>query len=201
MFNILEEITNLLSGETMTKISNTVGADSVSTGKAIGASIPALIGAMADKAKQGGGADALLHLLHSETSKAQGISDGSLLSDVSGLLNNPSAFGGMEILQTLFGAGQADIEKKVGQVSGLSTGVIGRLLPMLAPLVLGFIGKQFAGGEINADTLTKFLSDQQGYLRANAPGLLGFFERIDANDDGSIVDDVQRLFGRLTGRG
>ena len=63
MSNIVEEVTNLLSGETMTKLSSTVGAGPNSVGKAVAVAIPALINAVGDKAKQAGGAGALLNLL------------------------------------------------------------------------------------------------------------------------------------------
>jgi hypothetical protein len=200
MSNIVEEVTNLLSGETMTKLSSTVGAGPNSVGKAVAASISALINGLGDKAKQAGGADALLNLLNSDANRANGVSDGSLLDSVSSLLNNPNAYGGMEMLQGIFGSGLPNVEQKVSRISGLPAGTIGRLLPIVAPILMSIIGKKVTTEGLDAASLTRFLSDQQGFLRASAPGLLGFLEKIDANDDGSIVDDLQRLFGRLTGR-
>jgi hypothetical protein len=200
MSTLLEEMTNLLSGDAMTKLSSTIGTDPVATGKAVNAGIQALLGAMAAKTKEAGGTQALLGLLNSDAAKQNGVSDGSLLDNLGGLLGGPFGFGGMEILQTLFGGGLAGVEQKVGKVSGLDSGVIGRLLPILAPIVLGFLGKQVSTGAVAPDGIGKFLSDQMGLMRSSAPGLLGFLEKIDANDDGSIVDDLGRLFGKLTGR-
>jgi hypothetical protein len=201
MSNLVEAITNLFSGETLTKLSHNIGADPAATGKAIGAAVPAFIGAMADKARENGGGEALLGLLNSETNRQNGIADGSVLDGIDDVVTAPTPFGGIETLQILFGTAQPDIEHKIGQVSGLSTGVIARLLPVLAPVLMGFLGREVTTKGLDAASLTAFLSDQQGFLRTNAPGLLGFLERIDANDDGRITDDIQRLFGRLTGRG
>ncbi len=200
MSAVLEEVNNLLSGETLTKLSNNIGADPFATAKAVGASIPALINAMADKAKETGGATALLGLLNTETNKQNGIADGSILDRVGDLVNTPTPFGGVEMMQSLFGAAQPQIERKIGHISGLSTGAIARLLPVLAPLLLGILGRQVTTQGLDAAAVTKHLSDQQGFLRSSAPGLLGFLEKIDANDDGSVIDDIQRLFGRLTGK-
>jgi hypothetical protein len=199
MSYVVEAVTNLLSGEAMTQLSTTVGAGPNSVGKAIAAAVPALINGMADKAKQAGGANALLGLLNSDANRASGVSDGSLLGNVSALLSNPSAFGGIEMLQSLFGTGLPNVEQKVSRVSGLPVGTTGRLLPVLAPILMGLLGKQVTAKGLDAAGMTRFLSDQQGFLRASAPGLIGFLEKIAANDDGSIVDDLHRLFGRLTG--
>jgi hypothetical protein len=200
MSNLLEEMTNLLGGDTLTQLSSVIEADPSATGKAMGAGVPALIGAMADEAKAGG-AGALLALLNSDASKQNGIADGSILNNLGALFSNPGSFGGANILHTILGSTQPDVENKISRVSGLSLESVAKFLPLLAPIVMGFLGKKVTTEGLDAASLTSFLSDQQGFLKANAPGLLGFLEKIDANDDGSIVDDIQRLFGRLTGRG
>jgi hypothetical protein len=200
MTHLLEEINNRFTGETLTNLSHNIGADPAATSKAIGAAVPALVSAMADKARETGGGDALLALLNSESNRQHGVADGTILDRMGELVSTPTPFGGIEILQSLFGTTQPDVEHKIGRVSGLSTGVIARLLPVLAPLMLGIVGRQVTTQGLDAASLTKYLSDQQGYFRTNAPGLLGFLERIDANDDGSILDDLQRLFGRSTGQ-
>jgi hypothetical protein len=37
-------------------------------------------------------------------------------------------------------------------------------------------------------------------MRTLSPGIMGFLERIDANDDGSILDDLGRLADNLFGK-
>ncbi len=202
MSNLIEDMTSLLSGTSISKLSSTIGANPSATIKGVGAGLPALLGAAADTAKLPGGAEALLNLLNSDTNKQNGISDGSILDNLGNLLNNPSSFGGASLLNSLFSltGGLTGVNQKLTQLTGLPSGTIGQLLSILAPVVLGFIGKKVTTDGLNAASLTQFLSDQQGLARTSAPGLLGFLEKIDANDDGSIVDDIQRLFGRLAGR-
>jgi hypothetical protein len=191
--NLVQTILGALSGDTMARIGQAVGADPLSTGKAVTAAVPAMISGLATQAAQPGGASALLGLLN------QGLG-GNILENVSGYLANPAAAGGVNLLQQIFGGNQNVAEAQVAKVSGLSHGIIGRLLPLLAPIVVGALGNVVKTQSLDVAGLTRFLGDQQGLIRSSAPGLLGFLEKIDANDDGSILDDLGRLAGRLFGR-
>jgi hypothetical protein len=194
VINLMETILGGFNADTVTKIGETVGADPLSTGKAMTAAVPAMVSGLATQAARPGGASALLGLLN------QG-QFGNIVGNLSGYLSNPVAAGGVNLVQQIFGGDQSVAESQVAKASGLSAGAIGRLLPLLAPIVMGALGNVAKTQSLDAAGLGKFLSDQQGLIRSSAPGLLGFLERIDANDDGSIMDDLGRLAGRLFGRG
>lgn len=193
MASLFEELSGPLQGDTLNSIAASVGADPVSVTKGISAGIPALIGALATQAKTPEGAANLFDMISKNF-------DGSLLDNLGNLTANPLVANGLPFLQGILGNAQGATEDKIAKISGLDTGVVGRLLPILAPIVLSYVGKIIKTQGLNAASLAGFLSDQQGLARAAAPGLLGWLENIDANDDGSVLDDLGRLAGRLFGR-
>jgi hypothetical protein len=191
--NLVETIVGNLSGANLSQISQSIGANEQTASKGIAAAVPALISALAGKASQPGGATALFDLLKQGTGS-------SVVDNLAGYLGNPAAAGGANLVQQILGGGENVASAQIAKVSGLTQGVVGRLLALLAPIVVGALGKAVQTQGLDAAGLTRFLSDQQGFIRSSAPGLLGFLEKIDANDDGSIVDDLSRLAGRLFGR-
>jgi hypothetical protein len=194
MTTLTNMITDIMEGNALPQISQAIGTDEASAGRGIAAAVPTLVSALAGKASQPEGATSLLQMFTQR-------GDSSILDNLGGYLSNPQSAGGAGLLNTLLGNEQSATEAKLARLSGLSQGAVGRLLPILAPIVMGAAGKVVQTQGLNASGLTSYLSDQQGYLRSSAPGLLGFLEKIDANDDGSIMDDLSRLFGGLFHRG
>jgi hypothetical protein len=190
---MLEELSGLLQGDTLNSIASAVGADPASVTKGLSAAIPALIGALATQSKTPEGAAGMFDTISKNF-------DGNLLNNLGSLTSNPLVANGLPFLQGILGDSQGATEDKIAKASGLNAGIIGRLLPILAPIVLSYVGKMIKTNGMNATDLTGFMSDQQGFARAAAPGLLGWLENIDANDDGSVLDDLGRLAGRLFGK-
>ena len=193
MTTMIDDLAKLLQGDTLNSLASAVGGDPAYVGKGVTAALPALIGSLADKTKTPEGAAGLFDTLSKNF-------DGSLLDNMGNIAANPLVANGLPFLQSILGDSQAATESKIAKVSGLDTGLVGRLLPLLAPIVLSYVGKMIKTQGFDASGLTKYLSAQQGFARAAAPGLLGFLENIDANDDGSVLDDLGRLAGRLFGR-
>jgi hypothetical protein len=193
MDNILGMVTGLMKGDTLGTLSQLIGSDSDgATKKAITAGASALISNLAGRAATPDGAMALSQMLPQV--------DSNIVDNVPGYLSNPSSVNGLGMLQQFLGSDMGAVENKVAKMSGLSQGAVGRLLPILTPLVLGGISNMMRSQGLGAQDLPKFLSDQQGYMRTLSPGIMGFLERIDANDDGSILDDLGRLADNLFGK-
>jgi hypothetical protein len=169
---LLDTVGELIKGNALTSLTSLIGAGSE------------------DATKKGviAGASALM----------SGI-DPRITNNVAGYLQNPALGNGASVLQQFLGGETPAIAKKVSQASGLGSDIVGRLLPLLAPLVIGTASKAIQSQGIGPQDLPKFFADQAGFLKTLSPGLMGFFERIDANDDGSILDDLGRLSDRLFG--
>jgi hypothetical protein len=71
---------------------------------------------------------------------------------------------------------------------------------MLAPVVLGALGRAKRQGAMGAGDLASMLGQERERVAAAPGGLGGLMGLLDADHDGSVVDDVARLAGKLFGR-
>jgi hypothetical protein len=192
--NILTEmLTQQLAGGAIAQISNKLGIDQGTAGKAVAIALPLLIAALARNTSTPSGANALDQAVARDH-------DGSILDDIGGFLNSGNTADGAGILGHVFGNQQNSVEGALAQRTGLDAGSAGQLLAMVAPLVLGAVGKTRMEQGLDANSLSAYLGDQ--HQAQNAPpdmmGMLGGF--LDANQDGSVVDDLGRLAGKVFGK-
>lgn len=184
-----------LSGDNVSQISQAIGADESSTSSAIQAALPMLLGGLANNSSSESGAAGLAGALDRDH-------DGSVLDDIGGLiagqLGGRSA-NGAGILGHIFGGAQGGAEQAVSQASGLDMGKVGPLLAILAPIVMGAIGRARQSGEVGTSDLGGFLGGaaQQMGGGSDLMGMLGGL--LDRNHDGSAVDDVVGMLGGLLG--
>ena len=101
------------------------------------AALPALVGGMQANAQDPAGAASL--------QRALGQHDGSLLEG--GVdLGQVDTDDGAKIVRNIFGDNEDAVVNQLGGLGGLGGGLISKLLPMLAPLLMSFLGKSFGGG-------------------------------------------------------
>jgi hypothetical protein len=191
----MSELTTLLlqqlAGPALSQISQKIGADEGTTGKALGVAVPLLMGALARNAAQPEGAQAL----HTALSKDH---DGGILDDVLGFLGNGGMANGAGILGHVLGDQRGAIEQGVAQASGLEPSAAGSLLETVAPLVMGLLGRTQQQQGLDADGLAGLLGGQSSGTAGTVLGLLNTF--LDADKDGSAVDDLLGMAGRLFSR-
>ena len=118
MTELIQTFTNLLSGDTMARFSEIIGTGQVTAERAITAGVSALIGALADRARQAGGGAALQTMLQSPEAQAAGISDGSILDNVDAFLQNPTAANGLGLLQGYLGGQYSTVERRIAERPG-----------------------------------------------------------------------------------
>lgn len=114
-----------------------IGADPAQTQQAISAALPALIAGLQEQATPGSGLQEAIEQDH----------DGSILDDLAGYLNgsanlNPRTTDGEGILGHVLGDRQQPVARALGAQTGLNASVIMQLLPILAPIVMGVLGRQ-----------------------------------------------------------
>lgn len=192
MQNIADVLGGAIKGDNLVALSSMLGLDQGATKKGIVGSATALISSLAQKSSQPGTAPDILRLLTQ-------AGDSGILSNVSGYFTDPSSGSDSSLLQSIFGSNLSGTMAQIAKSSKISESAVGRLLPLVTPLVLASLGKIVKSENLSVDQLGKFLKDQAGFVRTLSPGLMGFLERIDANDDGSIVDDIARLADRFFG--
>ncbi|MEC5394676.1 DUF937 domain-containing protein [Bergeyella sp. RCAD1439] len=86
--------------------------------------------------------------------------DGSILNNPSQALERESE--GSSILDHIFGSQKAQVENSLSQETGISAGKIGPILAMLAPIIMGYIGKQKQQNNVNAGGIGDLLGNLLG---------------------------------------
>jgi hypothetical protein len=190
MAGLLDLLGARLGGDAAQQIGARLGADSGTTGSAITAALPLLIGALAKNASNPEGA----RQLHDALAKDH---DGSALDR---LPDGPDG-NGDAILRHVLGDRRELAERGVAQASGLDLGKVGPLLAMLAPVVMGALGRQRQERGLGPADLTAMLGGERAAIGAATPAMLGTLSQLlDRDGDGSITDDVGGLLGGLFGK-
>jgi hypothetical protein len=194
MENLMNMLMSQLGGSAIEQVSQRLGADSNTTQTALNAAIPLLMSALARNAANPDGAQALQQAVTRDH-------DGSILDNVMDFLGNPESANGAGILRHVLGGQQESIQTALGQSTGLNAGQIGQLLQIAAPLVMGAIGKTTQQQHLDANGLSQFLGQQQQAVAAQAPDLMSIATKfLDANGNGTILDEAAGLLGNLFNR-
>lgn len=194
--NIEGLLGQVLGGGNVGAISQAIGADESTTSTAIQAALPMLIGGLARNAQSDDGASALAGALDRDH-------DGSVLDDIAGFVMGGGAqqSNGAGILGHIFGGNQPAVEQGVSQASGLDLGTVAKLLPLLAPIVMGYLGRQKQEQGLDVASLAGMLGGAQQQMQEQQSPLMGMLSAVlDQNRDGSMVDDAIRLAGGFLSR-
>ena len=192
MTSILDAVRQQLGPDTIQQMSGALGADPGATSNAVSLALPAILGGLSRNAAQPEGAAALDNALNDH--------DGSILDNLGGMLGGGGgAGGGMggiggAILGHIFGGRQGNVEQGVGRASGLNAGQVAQLMAMLAPIVMGVLGRMKQSKGLDANRLPDVLQQTRTQVEQENPGLGGMF---DQNNDGSVADDLLRM---ITGK-
>ena len=189
--SLLDQLKHALGHDGVQQISQKLGTDQASTDTAVNAAFPVLIGALARNASTPNGATALNSALSEH--------DGSALDNVTSVVNNPESHGAGGILAHILGNRSPAIANGIGQASGINASQATSLLSMLAPLVMGALGKAQRGGNLDPGSLASMLG-REHQTNASSGALGGLMGMLDSNHDGSITDDVIGMAGKFLGR-
>lgn len=116
---------------------------------AFSAAVPAILAGLAQNTKQPEGAAALAGALDRDH-------DGSVLDD-DGYFDRYEERKGDNILGHVFGEGKPAVESQVSALGGMNSLQGADLMKMLAPLVMGYLGKQKSSGGLDIGSLSQIL--------------------------------------------
>ncbi|MEO8195788.1 MAG: DUF937 domain-containing protein [Thermoanaerobaculia bacterium] len=231
MSSLFDQLSQHVNADTIGQIASQIGATPGQTKTAVSAAMPMLLGALARNSATPQGAAGILGALERDH-------DGSLLDSLGGLLGGAASGGGgglgeiggilggllgggsggsgggmMDmggaILGHVFGGKQGNVAASLGKSTGLQSGQILQLLAMLAPIVMGVLGKQNKqSGGLNQGGLADILGGAFQKSAAQAPasvtqsaGGIGdlLSSVLDSNHDGSVMDDLMKQGGGILG--
>jgi hypothetical protein len=183
MSSILDVLNSHLGGSGVEAISRQLGIDPQTAQQAISGAIPILTGAMARNAATPGGAAALDQALQQH--------DGSILSQATQYIGQGDTSAGAGILGHLLGHNQDNAAGGLAQATGLDAGKAGQLLMMLAPLVMGAIGRMHNQQGQGAGGLGGMLATQHEQAQSAAPpGILGMLEGMLGGGGGGVLGSL-----------
>ena len=186
MTGILDLLNSDIGKTIISGVAGSTGQDTNKTSSVLTMALPVLMKAMQRNVATPQGAESLKNALNKH--------DGGILDNLGDLfnggVNSDVLQDGGKILGHVLGNKQQGVEQVIGQKAGMDTGAVADILKTAAPILMGLLGKQSRQENVNNS------SDLSGLLG----GLLGgnstqkeqsFLEQIlDADGDGSIVDDV-----------
>jgi hypothetical protein len=179
-----------LGGPVIQQISQQIGADHGTTQSAVGMALPMLLSAIGNHATTPAGADAI--------SQATQEHDGSILDNVMGFVGNAGAAGmGTALLSQIVGGGSHNaMADTIAQQTGMDSGAANQLLGMLAPLVMGAVGKSSqAQGGLDANGIAQMLGGASGGGSNDMMGMAS--KMLDADGDGNPMNDVGNIIGKM----
>src|SRR5690606_4028556 len=148
---------------------------------------------------------------------------GGILGNLSGLLSGGASEDGSKIIGHIFGNNTSYVTDNLSQKSGLSSGQIGSVLAILAPVVMGYLGQQKQSQSSSAADLLGGLLSGGGQQKGGGllGGLLGsvlgggrssssgpdmgalvnlagdFFNKgNNSSQPGNVLDNLAGLFGK-----
>ncbi len=200
----LDQLLGQEQGDTaLQEISNNVGAEPSLVNSAIQMALPAILGGLSRNAATPEGAENLNNALEQH--------DGGILDNLGGL--GSMIFGGQQqatppppqydsggILGHILGNSQGQVAQQVSQQTGLGLGQVAQILMMLAPIVMGYLGKQKQSQGIDAGGLGGLLGGllgggaqpQQPQSSGN-PMMDMISGMLDSDHDGSAMDDIASM--------
>ena len=182
-----------LNAETISQMSQSLGTDESTTNNAVQAALPLLLGAMTQNSSSPEGSSSLLSALDQDH-------DGSILNDLGGFLGGYEAGPGGGILGHVFGERLGAAQNTVSQASGMDFGRVLQLLMMLAPIVMGALGKSRQQGNVDESSLPDVLGGATRQAASNSPLSDILSQMLDSNRDGSSLDDILKMAGGLLNR-
>lgn len=183
-----------LGGSASGELSQQIGTNESQTKSALEIAIPLLIGALGKNAEEVEGAEKLDHALRRDHT-------GAVLEDVKGYVSKGGdRQDGDAILKHVLGSKRGKAEKGIAQTTGLEESQAGALLEILAPVVLGALGKEQQEQGLNAGGLSGVLQQERQQTRESQSPIAALItDIIDSNDDGNILDDILGMAMRFFG--
>ena len=165
--NLMELVKGAV-GSQIGPLAGILGESESTTNSAIGAAIPALLGGLMKKTSTPTGANEVFKTLDDH--------DGGILDNIGGLLGGGNHSGllntGTSLLGMLFGNNQSSLLGTIGRLAGIGNSKAGTLLGLLAPVVMGVLGKQRRSAGLDASGLANMLSSQKDHLAGQIPSEL-----------------------------
>ena len=165
--SVLDDVHSALSGGTVDDISRRIGADPGRTRTAIDSAIPLFVAALGKEAADPARRSGLEQAIREDH-------DGSVVDDLPTYLSggmSGRATDGDKIVGHVLGDRRDSAVQALAGRSGLDLNAIASLLPLLAPIVMGILGRKQRSGDITLDSITDVLGGDTQRATDDSPDL------------------------------
>ncbi|MDX1461667.1 MAG: DUF937 domain-containing protein [Marinirhabdus sp.] len=189
MSGILELLNSDLGKQIIGGVSQETNQPADKTASVVSMALPLLMGAMKRNANSQEGAAGLMNALDNKH-------DGSILNNLGGFfgggVNEEAKQDGLGILGHVLGGSQNNVVSALSKKSGMDTDSVMRVLTIIAPIVLGYLGKEKRQKSVSDQGgIGGLLGGLLGGGQQEAPKQQSLIESIlDGDNDGSVIDDV-----------
>jgi len=174
--NLVSVALQYLTPDVIARIASALGLDRSMTGKAVAALVPGLLRSFTNVAATPEGARKLSGVIGQQT---PGIFD-SLPTAIGGAGQQSIVDSGLGALSSLLGsAGVPALAGALGKYAGIGQGPSTSLIGLLAPAVLGVVGKEQKAHGLDAAGLANLLAGQKANINAALPS--GFADALSAS--------------------
>ena len=146
--SLLDLLTGNSSNQVAEQAESTFGISKNQIIALLAVATPLVISYLRNKSQDSKEAEALNNALDKDH-------DGSILNDPSQAINRQDE--GNSILDHIFGGNKANVENQLSANTGISMDKIGPILAMLAPVIMGYIGKEKQQNNVGAGGLGDLL--------------------------------------------
>jgi hypothetical protein len=195
--SVLEDLRSRLSGDTVNDISRRIGADPAQTKQAIDSALPMLLAALGKEAADPQRSAGLKQAIREDH-------DGSVIDNLGAYLSGQMsgrATNGEGIVNHVLGDRREPAVQALSSKSGLDLGSIASLLPLLAPIVMGMLGKKERSGGLSLDSITDALGRDTQRAANEQPDLGDLLGSVLGGGSGSdkgggLGDMLGSIFGK-----
>lgn len=187
--SVMDALEAQLGPEVIQQISTKLGIDTAATSHAVSMAVPILMGRLLKNTADAQGSSALNTALDAH--------DGSILDNLGPLLRGSGL--GSAILGHILGSLRGPVEEGVSRATGLNAQQISQLLTILAPIVMGVLGRMKRQQGVGAEQLPVVLGQASLDMARQSPAAGDLSRIFDSNHDGRIADEVARIGSFLGG--
>jgi hypothetical protein len=188
--SVLDAVEAQLGPDRIQKLSAQLGTDTATTSNAVSMALPLLLGGLSNNAANAEGAAALDNALNAH--------NGGILDNLGALLGGGGGVGA-SILGHILGARRGPVEQGVGRATGMNAQQVGQLLMMLAPLVMGVLGRMKQQHGVDATRLPEVLGKANLDMTRRSSAVGDLVRVLEGSHDGPIADEIARIGSSILG--
>ena len=193
---MFQMIMSQLQNGGITEIAEKLGVSPEQAEKAAHGALPSLMTELASQSKA-----AKDNNDHGFLSLLDQNKDGSVMDDIMALVakGGPNSGDVTGLVSSILGGKSDKVVTELSKSSGINPAQAGGLLSMIAPLIMQTLSKTKTEGGLDLAGMSSLLDTQKGKAqeKAKESGMGGLLDMLDADKDGSVIDDAMGLLGKL----